>query len=172
MHTDGCVSKSTYRPQLWARQKWREKKEARRRQQLLCEDPTGCSHHEKHCDLIEQWFELREAAHFSCIFLRKNKTTPNSALTLSLLHSIRQGETALILPTSRIFHDTSRFPPIILSSARPTHEIHTALYSKSEMHHHIQCSKFHCFHKCNVDTGKTPSNVYCATPIEIFEILV
>lgn len=32
MHTDGCVSESTYRPQLWARQKWREKKGARRRQ--------------------------------------------------------------------------------------------------------------------------------------------
>lgn len=109
----------------------RRKEHAEDRQQLFREDPTGCSHHEKHCDLIEQWSELREAAHFSCIFLRKNKTTPNSALTLSLPHSIRQGETAPVLPTSRIFHDTSRFPPIILSSARPTHEIHTALRSKS-----------------------------------------
>lgn len=109
----------------------RRKEHAQDRQQLLREDPTGCSHHEKHCDLTEQWSELREAAHFSCIFLRKNKTTPNSVLTLSLAHSTRQGETTPVLPTSRIFHDTSRFPPIILSSARPTHEIHTALCSKS-----------------------------------------
>lgn len=109
----------------------RRKEHTEDRQQLLREDPTGCSHHEKHCDLIEQWSELREAAHFSCIFLRKNKTTANSALTLSLLHSIRQRETAPVRPTSRIFHDTSRFPSIILSSVQPTHEIHTAVCSKS-----------------------------------------
>lgn len=32
----------------------RRKEHAEDRQQLLREDPTGCSHHEKYCDLTEQ----------------------------------------------------------------------------------------------------------------------